>query len=586
MKLTVDNKIFMGFGAVLALITLMSIDNVIKVGGIAETEHRLTNLRFPTVIAGIEVVDGIHRSLAGLRGYMILGDNPAAARKFMSERQEGWDLIDKAVQQLDVFSMNWTDPKNIEKLDRLKGLVDDFRIAQQAVEEISHSTENVPAVELLLSEVVPQSAKIFASLAAIIEEESILTTNRERKHLLKLVTDSRASFAIGLANIHTFLLTGDSQFEKKFKKKWQDNEASYKQIAMLENLFSNTQAQQWNTYKTLRSEFATIPPNMFKLRKGKDWNVANHWLDTKAAPKASVILDILGEMRASQNILAKSDQQSLEHDSASMKVTMVIGTLITLGLGVLISVWVRRTIKKSSELQGQLLNENRALVSNNLSILEDERKNLSRELHDEMGQLITAIKIDASYLGEHQQSPDTQSAVQDIITLCSQLLTSVQAITNRLRPSTLDQIGLGESLEELVNNWQQRNRSCTYLVELDENINGLNDQVNITLYRLLQEALNNIAKHSRATAVTISLHKNPTTRRMMLRIIDNGVGLDNGYPRTTLGLGVPGMRERTQSIGGDFRIKSAADQGTIVEVTLPFADTEEKIYAHSTSGRS
>ncbi|HED16365.1 MAG TPA: methyl-accepting chemotaxis protein [Gammaproteobacteria bacterium] len=344
MKLTVQNKLFTGFAVVLVLVALVSINNYIKMVANSNIEHRLLKVRMPTVMAGMQLVDGIHLSLAGLRGYMILGKDPAKADKLKAERQRGWVLIDTALAEMDEFANNWTDPKNIEMLNQMKGLVEQFRTAQQEVEDISHTPANIPALNLLLTEAAPRAAKILGAVSVIIDEESTLDATPERKKLLKLLADSRGSFAVGLANIRAFLLSGDTKFANNFQAKWKVNEARYKELLGMTGLFNSTQAQAWDTYKSVRAEFVPLPDKMFELRSGKDWNLANYWLGTKAAPRAGAIMRILKDMRASQDNLAATDEALLASEFTSMKTVMIIGTLIALGIGVLVSVFISRMI--------------------------------------------------------------------------------------------------------------------------------------------------------------------------------------------------------------------------------------------------
>jgi len=131
--LTIKHKLLLGFGAVLTIVGLVSIGNFIKMGNVSYVEHRLIRLRLPTVMAGQQLTDGIHLSLAGLRGYMILGKDPDAARKFKAERQRGWDQIDAALKKMKAFSVNWTDPINVEMLEKMRRLVEEFRTTQQQV---------------------------------------------------------------------------------------------------------------------------------------------------------------------------------------------------------------------------------------------------------------------------------------------------------------------------------------------------------------------------------------------------------------------------------------------------------------------
>jgi len=344
MKLNIQNKLFMGFGAVLLIVALVSVNNIIMLDTISEDEHRLIELHMPTVIAGMQVSDGIHLSLAGLRGYMILGKDPKAAEKFKIERQQGWHEINTAMIAMEGLSKDWTDPKNIEMLGEIRILLEKLRNAQQEVEDIAHTNGNIPAFNMLLTQAAPRATKILGAITKMIDEEITRNATSERKLLLKLMADSRGSFSIGLANIRAYLLSGDIQFVDNFHAKWKINEARFKQISGMTGLFNSKQKTAWNTYKTVRAEFAPLPSKMFELRNAKDWNLANYWLGTKAAPRAEAIMDILRKMHDSQNKLVAIDQKDLEDKTASMLTIMIIGTLIALTVGVLIAIFISRMI--------------------------------------------------------------------------------------------------------------------------------------------------------------------------------------------------------------------------------------------------
>ncbi len=344
MKLTVQKKLLLGFSVVLVIFSLISINNLLSLGRVTDNEHRLMELRLPTVMAGMALTDGVHLSLAGLRGYMILGKNPVAASKFKTERQRGWDKIDQAVKEMDGFSKNWTAPENVELLNKMKGAIEEFRTAQQEVEDISHTPKNIPAFNVLLTEAAPRAAEILSAITTIIDEEASQEASPERKRLLKLLADSRGSFAVGLANIRAYLLSGDARFVNKFKAKWKLNKVRFKQISAMTGLFNARQAKAWNTYKNERAQFALLPPKMFELRAAKEWNLANYWLGIKAAPKAEAIMGMLKQMRESQNSLAATDKIKLKSEITSMKTIMIIGTLIALGMGVFIAIFISRMI--------------------------------------------------------------------------------------------------------------------------------------------------------------------------------------------------------------------------------------------------
>ncbi len=344
MKSTVQSKLLMGFGVVLLTTTAVSIHNFIEVNEISKIEHRLTDVRIPTVMAGMNLTDGLHLSLSGLRGYMILGKNPAAAEKFRAERQLGWDQIDESIAEMTGFSEKWTDPENIKRLDKIKVLAEEFRSAQQEVEDISHTPKNIPSYNILLTHAAPRATDIVAALTTMINEESNQNSSPERKELLKLLADSRGSFAIGLANIRAYLLSGNLNFTDGFTEKWKLNETRYNELKKRESLFTPKQASAWKVYSTTRLEFSELPAKMFESRASKDWNLANYWLGSKAAPKASAIMSILAEMRTSQDNLAETDRALLDHSVDFTKISTFAGILVSLSLGIFVAIFISRMV--------------------------------------------------------------------------------------------------------------------------------------------------------------------------------------------------------------------------------------------------
>ena len=344
MKFTVKNKLLLGFGAVILLMIAVSINTFYSMSKVGIVENRLLDLRFPTVLAGAQLENGINLSLAGLRGYMILGKNPKKAAAMKKVRLAGWKEIDIAMTTMSEFSKSWTNPDNIKKLNEMKGYVEEFRKAQQEVESISHTNDEVPAFKTLLTEAAPRAGKILQAISAMIDEEATLAATPQRKNFLKLMADSRGSFAIGLANIRAYLLSGDTKFRDNFNAKWKVNETRFKQIASLTSIMTASQRSAWKNYSSTRAEFAEYPPLMFKQRSGADWNLANYWLGTKAAPKAKAIMDILRGMRINQNKLQETDKGLLKSETALMEVAVIIGTIIALVIAVIVAVLLSRSI--------------------------------------------------------------------------------------------------------------------------------------------------------------------------------------------------------------------------------------------------
>ena len=209
----------------------------------------------------------------------------------------------------------------------------------------------------------------------------------------------------------------------------------------------------------------------------------------------------------------------------------------------------------------------RALASRLQRVREEERTEVSREIHDELGQALTGLKLDVAWMKsrlprDHEMMEQCTSVIQRI----DQTLTAVRRIATSLRPSVLDQLGLAAALE-----WQgQEFRTRTGIevaMEISTTSSPIPDDLGSSAFRILQESLTNVARHARATHVTIRLEQTDT--RLTLEVSDNGIGASPGYSDGTKSLGVIGMRERALACGGEFSIGRRAEGGTTVLLSVP-----------------
>jgi two-component system sensor histidine kinase TtrS len=239
--------------------------------------------------------------------------------------------------------------------------------------------------------------------------------------------------------------------------------------------------------------------------------------------------------------------------------------------------------KHAEEETRMLLGENRVLVQKSMAVQEDERRHLARELHDEFGQCITAIQADARIISERAPAGDSHigtsaGAIQDV---AAHLYNVVHSMMQRLRPEMLDDLGLPETLRAEVDAWRARQPDTVYELDVDDQLPELGEELNITLYRIVQECLTNIAKYARARHVTVRLavadvvpdHTPAQDRRGGVRLLiqDDGAGFDPAACRP--GLGLVGMRERVEGLRGHFSMTSTPGGGTTVSVELPLTST-------------
>lgn len=218
------------------------------------------------------------------------------------------------------------------------------------------------------------------------------------------------------------------------------------------------------------------------------------------------------------------------------------------------------------------LDENRRLAQRGIEMLEHERRNIARELHDEMGQWLNALKLDAvSIRGRDDVPVEVKDAAQSIVELTDHVYDVARSLMRRLRPVALDELGLGPAIQYCVDQWRRRHPAVKCEVRIDGVPDSLGEAANITLYRMVQEGLTNVTKHARASAVTVALtaEADAATGGVRVDIVDDGVGLDEQIGRS--GLGLPGLRERVEMLGGRFWVDSAPGRGTALHASLPGA---------------
>ncbi len=223
-------------------------------------------------------------------------------------------------------------------------------------------------------------------------------------------------------------------------------------------------------------------------------------------------------------------------------------------------------LQQAESRASTLLKENRQLIHNSLQIQELERKHLARELHDELGQCLTAIQADAELIKDLSTNDKRiETSATAIMDVSSRVYDVVHSMMHRLRPGILDNLGLVEALKDEINAWNSRNIDSHCELNYSGELTELDEHTNITLYRIVQECLTNISKHARANKVNIELDNNGT--EVSLNVSDDGLGFN--INNTTQGLGLIGMRERVASLNGTLLLESSPTQGTSIKITVP-----------------
>ena len=202
------------------------------------------------------------------------------------------------------------------------------------------------------------------------------------------------------------------------------------------------------------------------------------------------------------------------------------------------------------------------------SALEEERRRIAHELHDELGQSLTALKMELSRVAQdYDQVPSLFASLHSVLDTIGNCLDAVRRISQELRPAILDHLGLGAAVEWHAAEFQKRTGiACNLETNLGQA--DLPGDVSMALFRIIQEALTNVARHSGASQALVRL--NHSSARLAIEIKDDGRGLDVTVLENSRSLGILGMRERAARLGGSFSIQSRPQvEGTLIRVVIP-----------------
>lgn len=201
------------------------------------------------------------------------------------------------------------------------------------------------------------------------------------------------------------------------------------------------------------------------------------------------------------------------------------------------------------------------------NVREEERLHMAREVHDELGQLLTILKMDVSWLNKRllKIGPEEKEKLTETLGLIDNIVKKVRHIASELRPSLLDDLGLVAAMEWHIEEFEKRT-GIKKTMELPANELSLPDGLKIGLFRILQESLTNVARHAEANEVNVNLKQDKL--QLILTIQDNGKGIDESK-REKGKLGLLGMQERTKMMGGEYTIRGSSTGGTTVTVTVP-----------------
>jgi two-component system sensor histidine kinase UhpB len=235
-----------------------------------------------------------------------------------------------------------------------------------------------------------------------------------------------------------------------------------------------------------------------------------------------------------------------------------------------------QALQEAVDIARQADEEKRRLIVHSNAAVEEERRRIAVEIHDQLGAALIAVRLEASALqarAEALQDADLTRGARRIAGTAEALYATTRDIVKSLRPEVIDTLGLIGALEDLVRNLDKVHPTCRISLVAEPGVPNLRGEQAMPAYRVTQEALTNVFKHAQATRAEVRLAMGPGGQQLQLHITDNGKGFDAGQTSRT-GIGLIGMRERVSAAGGRIHVSSSPAHGTQVAVTLPLQQGE------------
>ena len=376
--------------------------------------------------------------------------------------------------------------------------------------------------------------------------------------------------------VRDYLLDPDRERAPHYRQRIADyrrqNMAAFDELRQLAAVDPAT-TQQLGTLRTQLDEYWQKLEPLFDWTPAEKLSESARFLRNEVIPRREAVLDIASEIENFNNATMATQRTEVRLQQAKLRADLnrLLGFSLMLGALVAVTTVIRlRRLERRSDEQRAAAEEAerqmRELSQQLVATQEAERTKLSRELHDHVGQVLTALRMELGGIDRLQPGQNEQlaRAVGECRTLVDSMVRTVRDLALGLRPSMLDDFGLQPALE-----WHVRDFTRRFGLPVHLSVNGdlgqLPDHHRTCIYRVVQEALTNCVRHAAATTIRITVTGH--TDGIDVTIVDDGIGFD--VMRRKTGLGLRGIEERVRELGGRVEIRSVKGAGTSLLIRLP-----------------
>ncbi|MBF0453433.1 MAG: MCP four helix bundle domain-containing protein [Magnetococcales bacterium] len=485
-NLKIGAKLVVGFGFLTLIIAFIVGINLFELSQIATLNTRMVQTRVPTVLASTAIEKETQAALAGLRGWMLIPND-----QFRKVRAVAWQHIHEKKAQLDDLSQTWTDEENRQRLVQITQILSEFESIQDRIEKIAHEQANIPALDLFYKEMSPLADTMADSLSQLLKDEAGLPAGMERKNLLAEIADVYGSFGLSLTALRTYLISGKESYKSEYSVQWKINESRFQDLSRDLTRMTAEQEAAFHRFEKARTLFVPLTEKLFALRGASDWNLANHWLKTQAAPRGAEIASLLSGMVESQRTLLKGDVAQIESLNAEMVTLNIIFAILGLLLSVLFGRFITQSITKPLS-QGVAFAKQVAAG--------DLTAHISSESQDEIGELVRALEqmsqqLNLIVVGIINDANALASFSTIMTQVAKEMETQANGVTKETNASAQAAIELSFSMEEVSSNANESTSSLTVVAQAAENLSN-----NMTMISAAaEEASTNLSTVASAT---------------------------------------------------------------------------------------
>jgi len=356
--MTIGKKVGLGFGVIVLILMGVVLLTIQQVRNMEIVTKRVVELRTPTAHASLMMLNGMNHSLASLRGWILLGDP-----KFKKERSIAWEeQINPSLKLMHSLAPKWADLKNKNRLKLIEEEINNFKSAQNKIEDIAKTPENSPAQKILFNQAEPLEKFIVDTLSNMIRLGIKDNQSPKNKRLVELLANIETTISLALERADEFLLSGKEEFKKESLENWRKNSDYMQELKKNLKSFNKEQLKNIEFLQAKVGEFGPLLEEIIRIRSGEKWNLANYWLKTEAAPVAFRIKKLLNDMTLVQEKLLENDVQEISSKTHYLIVLLIAlffsAVLISGVLAANIAGSISKPILEACHLADELAHEN------------------------------------------------------------------------------------------------------------------------------------------------------------------------------------------------------------------------------------